>query len=35
MYNSTVQTITKMMTDALIRVGRPDTWCTRTCYVSQ
>jgi len=24
-----------MITDALIRVGRPDTWCTRTCYVGQ
>jgi len=24
-----------MMTDALIRVGRPDTWCTCMCYVGR
>jgi len=25
----------KMMTDALIKVGRPDTSCTHACYVSR
>jgi len=25
----------KMMTDALIKVGRPDTSCTHTCYISR
>jgi len=24
-----------MMTDALIKVGRPDTSCARTCYVGR
>jgi len=26
-----LQTITKMMTDALIKAGRPDTSCARAC----
>jgi hypothetical protein len=29
----TLQTITKMMTDALIKAGSPDTSCAGTCYV--
>ena len=32
---STLQMITKMMTDALIISGRPDTSCAHACYIGQ
>ena len=33
--NWTLQTITKMMTDAQIKAGNPDTSCARACYVGR
>jgi hypothetical protein len=31
--NWSLKTITKMMIDTLIKAGRPDTSCTRACYI--
>jgi len=33
--NGTLKTITKMMIDALIKAGKPDTSCARACYVGR